>query len=142
MLDFDEAQISNDLYMTKEMIASLAKAGLLGTHGHSHRALGLLNDTDAINDFQLSITKIREWTKTTVKTMSYPFGFKEACSNAVAYHAKKNKIKFAFTMERAYNNDLNNPLFLARFSNSDAPGGNNCKDTDAFWITINKASWH
>lgn len=118
-LGFNEEQINKDLYMDKEMITKLAKAGSLGSHGHSHRPLGLLEKEEALDDFTKSIDKLEEWTGSSIKTFSYPFGFFEACSKEVADLACKRGLKFAFTTERAANMDLNNPMFLGRFSPND-----------------------
>lgn len=141
MLDFDESQVSKDLYMTKNMLKDLAKLNMLGTHGHAHRPMGLLSENEAIADFDTSVQKLNEWTNTKIQTLSYPFGFKEACCTKVATRAQNQNIKFAFTMERAANKTLSQkPMFLARFGCNDAPGGKNCKDN--FWQNIHFSQWY
>jgi len=135
-LNFNQEEISRNLYMTKDMTKMLAHSGVLGTHGHSHRPLGLLRDEEAISDFKNSVEKLKEWTGQNVKALSYPFGFKEACSKSIA------DVKFAFTMERAGNTDLKTPLFLARFSNSDLPDDCNHENLSKFWNNISIAEWY
>jgi peptidoglycan/xylan/chitin deacetylase (PgdA/CDA1 family) len=142
LLNFNETQISNNLYMTKEMVADLAKEKVLGTHGHDHLPLGLRDDSMAKEDFDVSIKKIKDWTGVNVISLSYPYGSHETCSVAVAEYAQKNNIKFGFTMERAANMRIDAPMFLGRFSNNDVPGGKNCDaDVEVFWKTLKHATW-
>jgi peptidoglycan/xylan/chitin deacetylase (PgdA/CDA1 family) len=142
MLGFNETQISNKLYMTKEMVANLAKTNSLGTHGHEHLPLGLRDNATAKADFDISIKKIKDWTGLNVISLSYPYGSHEACSVTVAEHAQKKNIKFGFTMERAANLTIDAPMFLGRFSNNDVPGGKNCdQDSEEFWNNLTPATW-
>lgn len=141
-LDFHETQISTDLYMTKEMTKDLAEQGMLGTHGHTHRPLGLIPDEEAITDFKDSLNRLNRWTGQKIEALSYPFGFKEACSTAVASFACMKKVKIAFTMERAGNPNLKTPLFLGRFSNSDLPEDCNQDSLEQFWNSITYAQWY
>jgi len=141
-LGFNEDKVSKELYMTKGMINELSQNSVVGTHGHTHRPLGLLNDEDAVIDFEKSVRLLEGWTNTKIKALSYPFGYKEACSQAVATAASKNDVKFAFTMERAGNQNLSNPLFLARFSNSDLPNDYSNKSLKKFWKNIPVAQWN
>ncbi|MDC0229382.1 polysaccharide deacetylase family protein [Deltaproteobacteria bacterium] len=140
-LGFDEGTINQELYMTKSMVAELAKAHALGTHGHAHLPLGQIDDDAAKIDLDSSIQKIMEWTGYRVKALSYPFGFKEACSEVIADQARSHQVRFAFTMERAGNMIIDAPYFMARFSNNDVPGGNQCPDCENFWDSIKHAKW-
>lgn len=142
ILGFNEAQINNELYMTKKMVTDLAKAGALGTHGHEHLPLGLQDDAIAKRDIDVSIEKLHNWTGKNIVSLSYPYGFREACSIAVAGHARKKNIRFAFTLERAGNKIIDAPMFIGRFSNSDVPGGKNCVVNDEeFWKRLKHATW-
>ena len=118
-LDFGERDLSRKLYMSRQQLKALADSDCLGTHSHSHRALGLLSPEEACNDVELSIQKLYEWTGSNVKALSYPFGFQDACSQAAANAAQNMGVSFAFTTERAVNPDLRSPMFLARYSCSD-----------------------
>jgi peptidoglycan/xylan/chitin deacetylase (PgdA/CDA1 family) len=140
-LGFDERKISKDLYMNKHMLADLASENVLGTHGHEHRPLGLLPDRKAVDDVRTSIEKLEKWTGHRVKALSYPFGFKKACSKAVADYCKKKGVKFAFTMERAANVSTNHPYFLARMSNSDLPFQEKSGALKKFWEKVQPAKW-
>ncbi|MCK9631760.1 MAG: polysaccharide deacetylase family protein [Methanoregula sp.] len=142
MLGFNERRISKDLYMTKKMVAELAKAGAIGTHGHEHLPLGLQDDATAKRDFDISIQKLHQWTGEKIVSLSYPYGFREACSIDVAEHAQKKNIRFAFTMERTGNITIDAPMFIGRFSNNDVPGGKNCIVNDEeFWTGLKHATW-
>ncbi len=132
-LGFNETEISSKLYVDKEMVKELSGAGVLGTHGHAHLPLGLLDYKSMKNDIETSVEKLKEWTGKRIRALSYPFGFKEACGDHAAKCAKNNGIKFAFTMERAVNRNIDNPMFLARFNNNDVPGGNKYLNEDKFW---------
>lgn len=118
-LGFNEKKLSQKLYMSRSQIKSLADSESLGTHGHSHQALGLLSSKEAKDDVQLSICKLHQWTGSRVRVMSYPFGFHDACSRAAATAAHKLGVRFAFTMERAVNRELRFPMFLSRFDIND-----------------------
>ena len=138
---FDQVSLSNELYMDKSMTAELAESGCLGTHGHAHRPLGLLDNKTALSDFVTSMNKLNDWTGLNVKALSYPFGFREACSKAVAHQAKRMGVKFAFTMERAGNIKIDAPMFMARFSVSDIFNAKRPVNIAEFWDKVSHASW-
>lgn len=142
-LNLDEKAISESLYMNKSMLNTLATNDCLGTHGHSHLPLGLIDFDEAINDVSTSINKIFDWTQYAVKSISYPFGFKEACSLELSrYCEQHHNIQFGFTMERRANINFNSPLFLARFSNNDVPGGKNVASADSFLKEVKYRIWY
>ena len=140
-LGFDERELSRKLYMSRAQLQILADNDSLGAHGHTHRALGLMSDQEARDDVELSICKLREWTGITVPALSYPFGFQDACSQAAATAAQDLGIRFAFTMERAANTDLQSPMFLARFSNNDAVPNGGSSVSGRIWNDIEIRSW-
>jgi peptidoglycan/xylan/chitin deacetylase (PgdA/CDA1 family) len=141
MLGFDETTLSAELYMTKDMALELGRVGAVGTHGHAHRPLGLLKDNEAISDFDMSVTLLKEWIGCNVKAFSYPFGFYEACSKIVAVHAQSCHIKFAFTMERSGNKNLDTPMFLGRFYPNDTFKSDNSGLLDGFWEGLDHTAW-
>jgi peptidoglycan/xylan/chitin deacetylase (PgdA/CDA1 family) len=118
-----EAEISREMYMTREQMTELASEGAIGTHGHDHLPLGLLADADAEHQLDESIRLIADWTGVRPFALSYPYGSREASSATVARLAASKGIDFALTMERAANESLSGPLHLARFDNNDLPGG-------------------
>jgi peptidoglycan/xylan/chitin deacetylase (PgdA/CDA1 family) len=115
--------ILQQLYMTREQIAQLARRGYIGTHGHRHLPLGLLSQQELEGQIAASLMYLKAWTEVDVYALSYPFGGKQASSAAAGETAARLGIAFAFTMERAGNPDLRCPLHLARFATNDLPGG-------------------
>jgi peptidoglycan/xylan/chitin deacetylase (PgdA/CDA1 family) len=140
-LGFDEAAVSRDLYMSRDMVATLACARLVGTHGHAHLPLGLLEERVAREDVATSLRLLHEWTGTEPAALSYPFGFLEACSSAAADEARRGGVRFAFTMERAANATIDAPFFMARFSNNDVPGAPGAPDAYTFWNSQIPSRW-
>jgi peptidoglycan/xylan/chitin deacetylase (PgdA/CDA1 family) len=140
-LGFDQIKASRGLYMDVDMICRLARSGTLGAHGHSHIPLGLLDDKTALEDFDKCADKLQEWTGKSVSSFSYPFGFYEACSRVVAGRARERGVWFAFTMERAGNRVIDEPMFMARFSNSDIFRQDQAPDLEGFWSKVRHASW-
>ena len=124
------------------MLKVLADDGMLGTHGHTHKPLGLLEPEKAIDDVSKSIIKLKKWTNKMVKSLSYPFGYKKACCTSVARFIEKKGLKFAFTMERAGNKYFDNPFFLARLSNSDIPKNATDEIMEKFWKNLKPSKWY
>jgi len=138
-----EAKMSQDLYMSVSQIKELGSHGCIGTHGHEHVPLGVLPVNVAEEQIQVSATYLERWTGVRPVGLSYPYGSLEATSLAVADRAAKWGIEFAFTMERAANGDLTRPLFLARFSSNDLPGGQVSEWTaDALFEAVPASSWY
>lgn len=138
-----EARISKGLYMDPEQVKTLADEGCLGTHGHQHLPLGLLPAPVAEEQLGLSLSCLKEWTGDQTFALSYPYGSRDACSAEVGRIATELGISFAFTMERAGNSSLANPLHLARFDSNDLPGGSSSMFTLAnLFETVPVASWY
>jgi len=123
-LAFDEAATSRALYMSPAQLRELDAHGAIGTHAHRHVVLGQLSPSDADHQVRRSMELLGEWGYRAVNSLSYPYGSREACSIDAARTAEALGLRFAFTMERAANQDLAQPMFLARFANNDLPGGN------------------
>lgn len=138
-----ETRISRDLYMDVSQIADLAACGCIGTHAHEHLPLGVLPAEEAHNQIHVAATYLKRWTGEVPVALSYPYGSFEACSLEVGNLAGESGIEFAFTMERAMNTDLQHPMFLSRFSNSDLPGGNapTCGIAELFEV-LPRRTWH
>ena len=92
---------------------------------------------------QLAATYLKRWTGELPFVLSYPYGSIEACSLEAGRIARESGIEFAFTMERATNADLRQPMFLSRFSSSDVPGGNasKCSINELFEV-LPHGTWH
>ena len=138
-----EAEISRAMYMSREQIAELGRAGEIGTHAHEHQPLGLLSDDEAERQIGESSTLLEAWTGSRPFLLSYPYGSREASTPAVAQAAARQGIDFAFTMERAGNRDLAAPLHLARIDNNDAPGGKAARwPLETLFEAIPSRSWY
>lgn len=114
----------NSLYMNLEMVKSLSSRGYLGSHTFSHQPLAFLSSLELFQEFE----KTDKFFKTNLikspKSISYPYGSKESCSQEVIEVAKDYHFAFGFTMERAGNKCvMENSLQLARFDCNDVLGG-------------------
>lgn len=123
LLGWGEEEISDALYMTPAQLRELAESGCLGSHTHNHYSLGQLDSAKIQHEIFESLRLIREWTGTGARTMSYPYGSREACSAEAGRIAAGCGIELAFTMERAGLADFRQQLFLPRCANNDLPGG-------------------
>ena len=142
-LAFDEAATSRALYMSPAQLRELDAHGAIGTHAHHHVVLGQLSPHDADHQIRQSLELLEDWGCQAVNSLSYPYGSREACSTDAARSAEALGLRFAFTMERAGNRDLSQPMFLARFANNDLPGGNATQwSAQTLFASAPTASWH
>lgn len=118
-----EAAISRRLYMDVGQIKELSRKACIGTHTHEHLPLGLLPPALAEQQIEVSLAHLAEWSGYRPFALSYPYGAHDACSLGVGEMAERLGVEFGFTMERAGNRDLRQPLHLARFDCNDLPGG-------------------
>ena len=138
-----EARISRELYMDVSQVEALAACGCIGTHSHEHLPLGVLPPDMVQEQIQLAAAYLKQWTGAVPFVLSYPYGSIEACTREAGAIARESGIEFAFTMERAVNADLRQPMFLSRFSASDVPGGNaaRCGIHELFEV-LPLGNWH
>ena len=138
-----ESRISKSLYMDVSQVEDLASCGCIGTHAHEHLPLGVLPTEVTQEQIKLSATYLKRWTGEAPFVLSYPYGSLEACSLEAGGIAQESGIEFAFTMERAANADLQRPMFLARFSSSDLPGGNASKwSIEELFESLPHSGWY
>jgi peptidoglycan/xylan/chitin deacetylase (PgdA/CDA1 family) len=121
--DHSEKTISEELYMTRDQIADLGRAELVGSHAHEHLPLGLLSLENQHRQLSRSTELLADWAGYRPYALSYPYGSRDAASRVASEVAQSHGIQFAFTMERAGNPNLDEPLHLARFDSNDVPGG-------------------
>lgn len=119
----DEREFCRTLYMSRARIADLAGRHTIGSHAHSHRPLAIAAPDTAQQEFATSRDALASVTGLSISLLSYPYGGTTAVSREMADAAARCGYEAAFTMERAVNNDVTDPLLLARFSASDVPGG-------------------
>jgi len=120
---FNEQDIVNSLYMTEEEIIHLAKLNFLGDHTYNHYPLAQLSTAEMIFELSESKLYLEELTNHKMHTISYPYGFKEACNEEVAELAKKLDYQLGFTTDRGVNKGNENRLLLNRFDCNDLIGG-------------------
>lgn len=121
---FDEDQTVDSLYLTPAQLKRLAAERSLGSHTHSHLALGLY-PAHVIED---ELTKTKSFLESfgdEVPFVSYPYGNATACAAPVPDLAKKVGHSLGFTVERGINTGHENRLLLKRFDCNDLPGGKN-----------------
>ena len=120
---FSEDKFCKDFYLSLTQIKDLSKRGWLGIHTYSHRPLSILTEHELnieIGDFKIRLEK--ELGKN-VFAISYPYGSTLDINQKVLNVCENIGLSFGLTMERAFNEDLKNPLVLARVDTNDAPGG-------------------
>jgi peptidoglycan/xylan/chitin deacetylase (PgdA/CDA1 family) len=137
-----ETSLHDELYMSNEMLSILSNRGYLGSHGHTHRPIGLLPKEDQLLEIALSQEILSNNFGKKIKSFSFPYGSFESAKN-LDNLLLANHYKFAFTMERAKNLDLKSPFLLARIDNNDAPGGKSFKGNDYNFIhQLQNRTWN
>ena len=121
-----EENIFHQLYMTQEQIKNLASLGYIGSHGHNHLPIALLNKEE--RHFQLSTSKkiLQDVTGKEIYGFSFPYGAYEAC-NISAESMRLAGYEYGVTLERLINHNVHTPHHLARMDCVDAPTGKNHK---------------
>jgi peptidoglycan/xylan/chitin deacetylase (PgdA/CDA1 family) len=110
------------LYMMPRQVAELGRRFAVGTHGYSHTPLGCKNEREIEEDIRLGISALSPMCGPPA-SISYPYGYEGAVSQAVFEVAKRCGLRAGFTTERSFNLTLEAPLALARVDTNDAPGG-------------------
>jgi peptidoglycan/xylan/chitin deacetylase (PgdA/CDA1 family) len=120
----DEGAFCDELYMSRAQIDELERRHrALGSHGYDHRALGTLTASEVAVDVERGAAFVEQVTGSRPRIFSYPYGSADAVTPANAEEAARAGFRVGFTMERALNASLREPLLLARVDANDAPGG-------------------
>jgi peptidoglycan/xylan/chitin deacetylase (PgdA/CDA1 family) len=120
----DEAAFCERTYMSAEQVGELDGAGgSVGAHSYAHEPLALLEPGALRRDLESSADVLERVTGRRPLALSYPHGSHEAVTPEVAVAAEEVGFRVGFTMERALNGTLEQPLLLARLDANDAPGG-------------------
>jgi hypothetical protein len=123
---FSEAELCDRLYATAEQVAELEALGALGAHSHTDRPLGVLEPAEARHDLERGADVLHRISGSRPRLVSYPYGTVGAVgavSAAVADDAAAAGFEVGMTLERAFNETLDQTLLLARLDTNDAPGG-------------------
>ena len=120
---WDEMAFVEERYMGPSQWCDLAEADCLGLHSHTHRPLAELSSDEAMKDLAVGMETLTAAVGVTPFAVSYPYGGPSAVNRKVAATAASLGLRVGFTMERAMNRNLDDPLLLARADTNDAPGG-------------------
>jgi len=120
----DEEAFCSDLYMSAAQVRELEQAhSAVGAHSYAHEPLSLLDGPALGSDLERSARVLARVTGRRPRAISYPHGSREAVDPTVARAAAGTGFAAGFTMERAFNRTLEEPLLLARLDVNDVPGG-------------------
>ena len=117
----DEAAFAAELYMSQDQIRGLASS--VGAHSYAHEPHALLPPDELDRDLERCTTLLEEITGVRPRAFSYPHGTASTVDVCTARRLAAAGYRVAFTMERALNRSLNEPLLLGRLDANDAPGG-------------------
>jgi peptidoglycan/xylan/chitin deacetylase (PgdA/CDA1 family) len=117
----DEAAFAARLYMSREEIRALAPS--VGAHSYAHEPLALMSPEELDRDLERCTALVEELTGERPRAFSYPHGTPSTIDVATARRLAAAGYRVAFTMERALNRSLDEPLLLGRLDANDAPGG-------------------
>ena len=120
----DEEAFVRDLYMSREDVDGLERRhSAVGAHSYAHEPLALLDDGALDRDLEAVASLLEEVTGSRPRALSYPHGTPSTVDLRVARRAAAAGFRVGFTMERALNRTLEEPLLLGRLDANDAPGG-------------------
>lgn len=143
LLGWDRTEVSATLYMDREQLRELAVRDMLGSHSHSHRPLGTLEEADLRREISLSLDYLEDCTGVRVDSLGYPYGSRTACTPVVGRVAEQLGIRLGFTMERAGIDNRTLPMFLPRCAPNDLPGGNASRWTgERIFEEIPSSGWY
>jgi peptidoglycan/xylan/chitin deacetylase (PgdA/CDA1 family) len=117
----DEAEFCRELYMGREDVAALR--GSLGAHSYGHEPLTMLSPAELDRDLERLTELLETVAGEPIRSFSYPHGTPGTVDVRVARALEARGFAAAFTMERALNRSLAEPLLLGRLDANDAPGG-------------------
>ena len=111
-------------YLNKKDILKIKKMGMeIGSHGHSHKVLSLLNKREQIADIKKSLKILSNITKTPIKIFCYPYGGKKVYNKNTINILKKLSIVYAFSVESRIFKKKDSSLEIPRFDCNDFPFG-------------------
>jgi peptidoglycan/xylan/chitin deacetylase (PgdA/CDA1 family) len=117
----DEAELCRELYMGREEVAALR--GSVGAHSYGHEPLTMLSPEELDRDLARLTGLLEDIAGESIRAFSYPHGTPGTVDVRVARALESHRFRAAFTMERALNRSLEEPLLLGRLDANDAPGG-------------------
>lgn len=122
-LESDEAAWCRKTYIQQDNLIHLAERGYLGSHTYNHLPLAQCEEMDIYQEIELNQQALQQLTGHRTPFIAYPYGNDRTVSRSVAEQASACGHQVGFTMERALNTTLAQPLLLARIDTNDALGG-------------------
>ena len=101
------------------MIKDLGSRGYLGSHAETHLPLATLSARKIKKELCNTREFLEEVSGTKITAISYPLGNTMAVSRKVGDIALETGHRIGWTMERAVNQSLDDPLLLARLDAAD-----------------------
>lgn len=106
-------------YMTPAMIQELAQRDMVGSHTARHINLAALSSEEVKNELQESKVVLERIGGRPVQAISYPFGNTQAVNRTIGELAGATGYTVGWTMERARNYSIGDPLLFARIDVND-----------------------
>ena len=119
MLNDEDLQYFEDLYMDFAQLTELADAGRIGSHSHNHRALGTLAQKELKQELNNSKCFF-DSKNISVNMISYPYGGPSAIPDV---NVVSEYYKFGITMKRDFNTETTNKLLLNRVDTNEVKLG-------------------
>ncbi len=126
-MHFNEQEVVENFYMSQKDLNYLASKNYLGSHTHSHKPLGILDNETILFELQHSKNYFENLTNSKINTVSYPYGTEQAVTPIVPKLALENGYNLGFTTKVGVNDQTKNKLLLNRFDCNDLIGGKNYK---------------
>jgi peptidoglycan/xylan/chitin deacetylase (PgdA/CDA1 family) len=118
----DETAIADELYMDRDQVAELEREHhAVGAHSYAHQPLATLSNGELEDDLERVTRLLEEITGSRPRAFSYPYGTPETVDTRVAAEVGTAGYRVAFTMRRAVNENLAEPLLLGRLDTNDLP---------------------
>ena len=119
----DEQAFVRQLYVSRDEVRELETRGALGAHSYAHEPLALMGAEELDDDLERVTSVLEEIAGARPRAFSYPHGTPSTVDVRTARGLAAAGYRVAFTMERALNRSLDEPLLLGRLDANDAPGG-------------------
>ncbi len=140
-VDVDSRILGRDLFMSWSHLKAMAAEGhAIGSHAHSHVALGTLSDHDARRELALSRSILEAAVNRPVRAVAYPYGWPGAVSDRTFRLAAAVGYRVGFTaFEGAVRPGLD-PLSLPRLNVGGGDSPPLLRARAALWRTLGR-SW-
>lgn len=116
-IGLSESDFVDMFYMTPEMVRCLGES--VGSHALSHRPLKSMSAAERRHELTRSRLLLEAMTGRPVRAVSYPLGNADAVDRGVGEDASAAGYVVGWTMERAINRTMADPLLLARADAAD-----------------------